>query len=355
MIKVGLLIDSLSGTDGVANHVGHLIGYLHRKYPEITPILIVANADIHNKYALEGLPIIHIPELSYSTRSPQNFTRSVFHLRKLTRELGISVFHAHTHYLANIAYFSSRASHTRVVQTIHGIFPNEGILAHEKADYYILVNPALVPYMENKRITPDLYQVVRCGMEALPSSPDKHLSTPVTVLAAGRLIAEKGFDYYINAVQGLEAEIRRDCRFILAGKGPDETRLKQLISNYNIVEFIGEVDNLQEILVHSHIFVNPTRITTEGFPLTMIEAALTNNCIITTEFTNLRQDFTPGKDGLVCAMGDIESLQAALREAISSRELRISLSAAYSTKAVKLYNIDVMAEEIVKIYHKVCI
>jgi glycosyltransferase involved in cell wall biosynthesis len=96
--------------------------------------------------------------------------------------------------------------------------------------------------------------------------PANERNRPLTVLAAGRLEPLKRFDFVVR----LAAELRDlDCRFVIAGDGPELARLRALASGLPVT-FPGNVANLAALLSETDIFVHPSRY--ESFGIVLFEA-----------------------------------------------------------------------------------
>ena len=85
----------------------------------------------------------------------------------------------------------------------------------------------------------------------------------------------------------------------IAGDGPDLEYAKQYIIDNNIknVQFIGRVDGDEKInaLKSSDIYLFPSY--TEGMPISLLEAMLFGNVIITSDVGGIKDFFEQGKMG----------------------------------------------------------
>lgn len=89
------------------------------------------------------------------------------------------------------------------------------------------------------------------------------------VVAAGRLTGQKGFDVLVDAV----ATVRRPCRVVILGDGPDRAELERQVSARGLadrVAFAGFVDNPYAVLRQASVFVLSSRW--EGLPTVLLEA-----------------------------------------------------------------------------------
>jgi len=105
-------------------------------------------------------------------------------------------------------------------------------------------------------------------------------SPPCILLTVSRLVPHKGID---NMIRSLPEVLRShpDTIYQIGGKGPDEKRLKDLVSELNLephVQFLGFIsdDELPELYKKADLFVLMSRQEehhVEGFGLVFLEAA----------------------------------------------------------------------------------
>lgn len=108
------------------------------------------------------------------------------------------------------------------------------------------------------------------------------LATPVSklngqgrhsVIAAGRLTAQKGFDLLIEAWAKIPMDVRSTWQLKIFGEGPDRAALSQQITVLGLdseVSLPGQCGDIAEEYMVADVFVLPSRF--EGFGLVLIEA-----------------------------------------------------------------------------------
>ncbi len=105
-------------------------------------------------------------------------------------------------------------------------------------------------------------------------------------------------DVFIRAAKIVKERYNGEIKFLVAGEGQYEDELKKLTKQIDAdIMFLGTVKNLPELFSETNIFVMPSRSKSEGFPMTIVEAALTKNLIIASEFNSFRNTFIDGIDG----------------------------------------------------------
>jgi glycosyltransferase involved in cell wall biosynthesis len=89
------------------------------------------------------------------------------------------------------------------------------------------------------------------------------------------------------------------------------------------VVFLGKVQNVDLLMSESAIFVLPSRL--EGFPNALCEAMAFGIPSICFDSIPVEALLTSGKDGIVVAENDIDSLAVAMKELINNPSLRNEL------------------------------
>lgn len=161
------------------------------------------------------------------------------------------------------------------------------------------------------------------GMLLSPESFPRGL----VVLSVGRWAASeryKGADFLIQAVAGLAAEFP-DLRLVLAGSGDDIPRLQEIARNSGHAPRIHFLTNLpREALAACYakadIFALPS--SGEGFGFVFLEAMAMKKPVIGTALGGIPDIVRSGETGIFVDPENPTSLVAALRELLSSPDLR---------------------------------
>lgn len=164
---------------------------------------------------------------------------------------------------------------------------------------------------------------IETKLAALPPQP--------FILGAGRLVHQKGFDLLIRAF-GLIAAGTPQLRLVIAGNGPEEPQLRQLVADLGLasrVLFLGAVENLPAVMRSAEAFVLSSRY--EGFPNVLLEALASGLPIVSTDCpSGPREILHDGEFGLLVPCEDPQALADALRGVATDAGLRQRLSQAGS-------------------------
>ncbi|RCG32391.1 glycosyltransferase family 4 protein [Sphaerisporangium album] len=154
------------------------------------------------------------------------------------------------------------------------------------------------------------------------------------VVAAGRLVAQKGFDLLIPAFARV-ARRHPEWRLRVFGTGPKKAALGALIEEHGVggsVELMGRSTRLQDELADASIYALSSRF--EGLPMVMIEAMTHALPVVAFDCPTGPADvLTDGTDGLLVPPGDVDGLAAALDRLIGDRDLRCRMGAAAAETA----------------------
>lgn len=147
-------------------------------------------------------------------------------------------------------------------------------------------------------------------------------SDKVVFVFMGRLNHDKGLYELLPAFNRL-SEINRNVFLLLFGM--DEENVAATFGKYNNLTkenflYYGATREPQRMLQAGDVFVLPTY--REGFGSSVIEAACLGLPTITSDAYGVLDASVPGKTGLQCSVGDIESLYACMKELADDAEKR---------------------------------
>jgi rhamnosyl/mannosyltransferase len=165
------------------------------------------------------------------------------------------------------------------------------------------------------------------------------------VLAVGRLVAYKGFDVLIRAMERLEA------RLVLVGTGPEEARLRAIAGRR--VEFAGRVGDADLVAFYhaADVFCLPSVTIAEAFGVVLLEAMACAKPLVTTALpTGVSAVNRDGVTGLVAPPGEVEPLREALRALLSDPGRRGAMGSAARRVQQQEYTAALMGERYVALY-----
>ena len=137
---------------------------------------------------------------------------------------------------------------------------------------------------------------------------------PIRFFGSGRLVVRKGYDVALRALAKVNREMPSGFfRFLLAGTGPEEDRLKVLAHQLGVhdrVDFLGWLEPTQicDVLSKADAFVHPA-VTLDPFAVSVAEAMAFGLPILGSNVCGCVADrVTDGVNGFVHEAGDSEQL-----------------------------------------------
>lgn len=135
-----------------------------------------------------------------------------------------------------------------------------------------------------------------------PYEPIESINLPVKFLFIGRLLKEKGIHDFIGAVKKVKQRYP-ETQFTVLGEidsanlgALKQSELDELIS-LNIINYPGQVDNVQQWIADNHVFVLPSY--REGVPRSTQEAMAMGRAVITTDVPGCRETVVDGVNGFL--------------------------------------------------------
>ena len=147
------------------------------------------------------------------------------------------------------------------------------------------------------------------------------------LLAVGRLVEKKGFDFLIAALAGLKFPFT----LTIVGDGPERERLRQLISLNNLenrVVFFGSATHAERprMYAEADVVVVPSvqdrSGDRDGLPNVVLEAMASGRAVVASDVGGIASAITDGETGLLVPPGDPVALGGAIRRLSQSKSLR---------------------------------
>lgn len=180
---------------------------------------------------------------------------------------------------------------------------------------------------------------------------ERSLLNSKTIIAAGRLVPQKGFDILIEAFK-LVNEKHPDWKLKIFGSGKDKSSLeKQIQENrlYNHVFLMGPTKDMELELVKSSIYALSSRF--EGFGMVIVEAMQCGVPVVSFDCPKGPGEIIKnGEDGILVENGNVEKFAEALIELIEDEEKmkRYGDAAINNVKRYEINNIGALWEQLIK-------
>ncbi len=157
---------------------------------------------------------------------------------------------------------------------------------------------------------------------------DRAPLTGTTILAAGRLAPQKGFDLLIQAFARVAAA-HPDWRLLICGRGQQKRDLRLLADALQLTDVVslpGPARHLGEEMERAAVFALSSR--SEGFPLILVEAMSKGLPVVSFDCrTGPRDIIEDHRNGLLVPAEDVDALAEGMLELVADEELRRRLGA----------------------------
>jgi glycosyltransferase involved in cell wall biosynthesis len=181
----------------------------------------------------------------------------------------------------------------------------------------------------------------------------KDTSAAPRVGVAARLSPEKGVDIALK----VHAEIVRRhprARLIVAGEGPEESRLRGLAGALGVaegVDWLGYQDDLAAVYRSLDVLLLPSR--SEGLPNVALEALAHGVPVVASNVGGIPEVVTDGRSGFLTASEDVNAMASAVDRVLADGGLRERL-AAYGKGDVRArFSLDARRAALASLYAEV--
>jgi glycosyltransferase involved in cell wall biosynthesis len=268
------------------------------------------------------------------------------------REHPADVAHVH-HGGVMLRLLCRMAGVSAVVQHVHGriVESNGDSIAKlnlRAADAVIACSNAVAECFPQGRA-----EVIYAGLEtgARPHAPATS-EGPLKLGVLGRLIPLKNVEGLINAVAHLAAR-GIDVRVEVAGSGPSESSLRELVASLGIadrVRFLGWRVDVDRLLSSWDALVMPS--LEEGFPLSALEAMAAARAVVASRVGGLGELVVDGVTGYLLPAGDTGALADCIAELACNRQRLATMGDAGWERAHGLFSAARMAQQTVQVYDR---
>jgi glycosyltransferase involved in cell wall biosynthesis len=258
-------------------------------------------------------------------------------LRRLVRDRGIDVVHAHDYKTDLLALLLARAEGTIPVATAHGW---TGHSLKERLLYYALdkqllrafprtiaVSSEIKSELLRHRVRSDRVRTVLNGIDYRAFHRDRSIEPTVrrelglspgdvVIGSVGRLEPQKRFDLLIHACEILQRRWPR-LRLVIAGDGSERARLEARAARmlaHGTWQFCGHTGNVARLHHAFDVFVQSSDY--EGTSNAVLEAMALETPIVATSAGGTAEMIENGVHGLVVGCGDPIELATAISQTL---------------------------------------
>lgn len=144
------------------------------------------------------------------------------------------------------------------------------------------------------------------------------------------------------------------CRLVLVGDGPEREvaeRLAQSLGILQLVSFLGDQEDIADILPLADVFLLPSQH--ESFGLAALEAMSCGVPVVGSRIGGLPEVIEHEKTGFLCDPNDVDCMKAIVLGLLTNEPLRKQIGQAARERAERLFNRDRIVAQYVDAYQRV--
>lgn len=162
---------------------------------------------------------------------------------------------------------------------------------------------------------------------------------------------DKGHEVVFEALPQIRQEIP-GIRIKIVGDGPHAAVLRREAINLDdIVEFVGQRDDVPELLGAADVLLLPSR--TEALPTVLIEAGAAGLPVVATDVGGTREIVEDGTTGFVVPSGNALSLASRAVDILSDPDLASAMGEAARARINRLFTLERQARLTSGLYQQV--
>ncbi|NLA04737.1 MAG: glycosyltransferase family 4 protein [Firmicutes bacterium] len=356
--KIFYLIRPASG--GMRRHLQQLIRRFSRDYA-----LHLGAPPDHEMTEPAGFPAGSFYELPLGKGlSPVGDLSTFRRLYRLLCAVRPAFLHIHGFKAALPGLPAARLARVPVLITVHNYPAHRGSpylsaaggLAGAQQDRYIAVSHALAGELAARGIPREKISVIHNGIEPGPfeaaAARFRRCSDQLVVGTAARFAPQKGLSYFIEAAAVLAPLFPR-MHFLIIGDGPGRHGLEKLARQLDLpgrLSFCGYCADLPRRLAGIDIFVLPS--LTEGFSLTLLEAAAAGCSLVASQVGGAAELITGGVHGLLVPPADVTALARAIASLARDPALAQRLAGACRERVKAQFNLKRTLSKTASLYEE---
>jgi len=286
-----------------------------------------------------------------------------------SRKLGLSHLHAHFATLpSTLAYFVHRISGIPFTFTAHAkdifVYDTESHLLEEKAEAASMIVTVTnfnlryliekLPGINHKKI-----RVVYNGINIEQFQFDGSSSREENlILAVGRLVVKKGFNYLLEACSLLKMR-GVPFRCVIVGDGNEKENLHEQCLTLQLekeVEFAGpmNLDEVASLMNKATVLCLPCvqapDSNVDALPTVLLEALACGTPIISTNISGIPEIVTSGENGLLVEPEDPVSLSLEIERLLKSKQLQQEFAQKGRLKAAEKFDLHKNVRQLLQVF-----
>lgn len=202
----------------------------------------------------------------------------------------------------------------------------------------------------------ELVEVIHSGVESQFVQEPQEILVPgrsPVIGTAGPLEFDKGHDVFIRSIP-LILQGSPQAQFVIAGTGPEEVRLRQLVIELGIAEYVTFVSGMADLTVAIEamdLFVLPS--LRQGLGTIMLEAMARCRPVIASQSGGVYQIVRDGETGLLVPPSDSPALARRVLELLSHPERARALGQKARQHVQQEFRVEQMIDKTISCYRAI--
>ena len=290
-------------------------------------------------------------------------------LRTYIKEAEADLVHIHLPNPTALLSYLASGHRGRLVITYHSDIIRQKFLGRafwpflkrglERADAIIVGSPN---YMETSPVLchfTERCHVIPFGIPLEPFSRPNYREVKMIrqqygkrlVLAVGRLVYYKGFEYLVRAMKDVEAHL------LIVGNGPLEAKLRAVIQVSGVSNKVTILNDVQDVIPYyqaAEVFVLPSVARSEAFGIVQLEAMACGKPVVNTQLDS-GVPFVSLHDVTGCTVppNNSEALAQAINSLLKNPALRAKYGLAGQQRVNRQFSLETMANDTLRLYDRV--
>jgi glycosyltransferase involved in cell wall biosynthesis len=330
--------------------------------------IIVASSGGDLVPELENAGIRHM-KIDIDTKSELSpkVVMSVFRVRRLIKDEGVDIIHAHTRVSQVVAFFASCLARIPYVTTCHGYFRTRARKLFDTWGLMVIAisEPVRAHLMNDLGVKPERISLVHSGVDISRFirrySPDEvraikksyGLKDAPVVGHIGRLSSVKGQKFLVEAMK-LVIRSRPDAQLFIIGNGNEGAALREIAGALGIsssVRFIDSDFDTHRLLSAMDVFVFPS--IKEGLGIALLEAMASGRACIASDIGGISDIVESGSNGILVKVGDVASIASSVLKLLGDEKLRLSLGENGRKSVAERFSLEEWSKGVIKTYENV--
>jgi glycosyltransferase involved in cell wall biosynthesis len=186
------------------------------------------------------------------------------------------------------------------------------------------------------------------------------MNPPYQLLALGRFVGKKGYDFLLQACSILKKGGTR-FHLTLAGAGPRGMQLKRLCNNLGLdgcVSFPGFLpyDKVSDLFYSTDIFIMPSVIhksgDRDGIPTVLMESLMHRVPVIATDVSGIAELVEDRATGLLIPEKDAQAIADAVLKMVQDRSAAIRMAEEGRKRVLEQFNPEINHRKVLELYQR---